>query len=68
MEKYLFIVRNPSGKELYSTELFCPGNLISIAQGLMDSVRGIYHDELVECCEIWSRTEHRSMILIATAF
>ncbi len=68
MEKYLFIVRTPTGKEIHAMECTLKYNLISMAQHIMDIVRGEYPDEIVECCEIWFRTEHHCMTLLATAF
>lgn len=68
MEKHLFIVRSPLGKEIYSAELPINSRLIPFAQTLMDVVSHDFPHETVECCEIWERTAHRSMTLLATAF
>lgn len=68
MGNHLFIVRSPSGKEIYSAEIPIETNLISMAHTLMDVVRGEFTDVVVECCEIWCRTEHQTMTLLATAF
>ena len=68
MPRYLFIVRNPNGKDIHAQECAIENNLISMAQALMDVVRGEYPSEIIECCEIWCRTEHHAMILLVTAF
>ena len=68
MESYLFIVRDPNGKDIHCQEIILKSNLISMAQNFMDVVRAEFPDALVECCEIWTRTEHHTMTLLATAF
>lgn len=68
MEKHLFIVRSPLGKEIYSAELPVNSRLIPIAQTIMDEVSAEHPNEIVECCEIWERTAHHTMNLLATAF
>lgn len=67
-ETYLFVVRSPLGKEIHSAEIPVCSGLLSMASTLMDVVRSDYPTKEVECCEIWQRTEHRTMSLIATAF
>lgn len=65
---YLFIVRSPLGKEIYSAELPVESSLIPFAHTLMDVVTHDLPDQTVECCEIWERTAHRTLTLLATAF
>lgn len=68
VKPYLFVVRDPIGKEIYSTEIPACSGLVSLACEVMDIVRADHPAYDVECCEIWLRTEHRTMSLIATAF
>lgn len=68
VDPYLFVVRDPIGKELYSAEIPACSGLISLASSLMDTVRSEHPEYDVEFCEIWLRTEHHTMSLIATAY
>lgn len=68
VDPYLFVVRDPIGKELYAVEIPACSGLITLAASIMDVVRGDHPEYDVECCEIWLRTEHHTMSLIATAY
>ena len=64
MEKYLLIVRNHDGEQLYATEVNNFDRLMHRAHVLID----LYLPFKAESCEIWMRTEHHMMVLLGTAF
>lgn len=67
-EKYLFIVRSPSGLEICSKELPVETNFFSVAHTLMDVARQVYKGSRVDHCEIWHRSSLYDMTLLVTVF
>lgn len=68
MDKALFSVRSPYGKEIHSKEAYLIENLFTMAHRLMDAVAEAYPDECVHCCEVWTRTDPHTMNLLVTVF
>lgn len=67
LKKYLFIVRDAKGLVITSQEV-TERSPLSLAHAMMDAARIVEPERLVECCEVWFRTEQHNMTLLATAF
>ena len=68
MEKALFSVRSPYGKEIHSMEAYLCENVFTLAHRVMDAVEEAFPEECVHCCEVWTRSDPYTMNLYVTVF
>ena len=67
-EKYLFIARAASGREVLSVELPVTACLYYHAREVMHNAEIVSPESTVEYCEVWTKTDPHTMKKVITVF